>query len=338
LGREPSTYRLGKRGRIAHSVMQSKPLVSVICLCYNHASYVIEALKSVKAQTYPAIEMIVVDDASTDGSLEIIQEYLKDKQDIPFLKLKQNIGNCAAFNQAFQLAQGKYIIDFATDDILVPHRIATQVAIFEQLSVQYAVVFSDAALIDEQGAIIRTYYARTSDGKLKSAVPTGEVYQELLKKAFICSPTMMMRQAVLAELGGYDETLSYEDYDFWIRSGRKYLYHFQDQILTQKRILTDSHRMSFYKRKQNPHLVSTLKICQKAFAQNKSTAENLALAVSVRYHLRQALFMELFDLALQYAQLLQKLDKLNWKDRLSIQLAKWRIGLYDLYQWYLQLK
>ena len=316
----------------------NQPLVSIICLCYNHAPFIVECLTSVQRQTYPLIELIIVDDYSTDQSVSIIKQHIAGQSDIIFLALEKNLGNCAAFNKGLALATGKYIIDLAGDDILLPNRVEEQVMGFEQLSDDYAVIFSDAILINEQGKELTTYYSRNQEGKLIERIPSGQLYTHLIRKAFICTPTMMMRKAVLDELGGYDESLSYEDYDFWVRSGRKYAYYFQDLILTKKRIVSNSHRTSFYQKKQNAHLTSTLKICWKAYHQNLNQEEHLALAVSVRYHMRQSLYMEVFELVEEYAQLLQQLDHYSWNDRLVILLGKWKAPLNFLYNYYLRLR
>ncbi|HHL53227.1 MAG TPA: glycosyltransferase family 2 protein, partial [Flammeovirgaceae bacterium] len=93
-----------------------QPLVSVICLSYNHAAYVGEAIASVLAQNYPRVELIVVDDGSSDASVSAIKQALAGKKDIKFIALQENIGNCRAFNLAWRQAQGDYIIDLAADD------------------------------------------------------------------------------------------------------------------------------------------------------------------------------------------------------------------------------
>lgn len=133
--------------------MERFPLVSVICLCYNHEQFVQEALESVFSQTYPHIEIIVVDDASTDTSVAVISEVLAKHQghSIKTRFLSENQGNCKAFNEGFALAQGKYVIDFATDDVLIPDRIGKQVQYFESLPDSFGVVFTEAAYIDSKG-------------------------------------------------------------------------------------------------------------------------------------------------------------------------------------------
>ena len=125
-----------------------KPLVSIVCLCYNHAAYVEEALKSVFGQTYPNLQVIIVDDASTDNSIEVIRRTLTQHPHIQLLALPQNMGNCKAFNQGLRLATGEYIVDFATDDVMLPERIEKQLQLFSQLDSSYGVVFTDANYID----------------------------------------------------------------------------------------------------------------------------------------------------------------------------------------------
>lgn len=89
-------------------IMNSLPLVSIICLCHNQKDYVQAAIRSVLSQTYSNLELIVVDDASTDGSVEVIEKVIQGHGDISFLKLDENIGNCRAFNRGFHVSKGKY--------------------------------------------------------------------------------------------------------------------------------------------------------------------------------------------------------------------------------------
>ena len=87
--------------------MNPSPLVSIICLCYNHAPFLREALDSVLAQTYPHIEVIVVDDCSTDGSVGIIGEYIAKHAEIRFICTGHNRGNTAAFNMGWRASRGQ---------------------------------------------------------------------------------------------------------------------------------------------------------------------------------------------------------------------------------------
>src|SRR5688572_3746734 len=114
-----------------------KPLVTVICLCYNHERFVREAITSVLSQTYSNLQVIVVDDKSTDKSVDAIRDKIAPYGEITFLPLPTNHGNCRAFNKGLALAKGEYIIDFATDDLMAPERISKQVEAFQQLDSSY---------------------------------------------------------------------------------------------------------------------------------------------------------------------------------------------------------
>ena len=320
-------------------------LTSVICLCYQHERFVRIALESVYAQSTFDWELIIVDDASTDKSVEEINKFLKEKQKlnppqhIVFLNNKINLGNCKSFNLALSHSKGKYVIDLSADDILLPNRIKSQVNIFETLPSNYGVIFSNAMLIKENGKKIAPHFPVDFEDKTIENVPNGDVYAHILRKYFVCTPTMMMRMSVLQELGGYDEDLSYEDFDFWVRSARNYHYHYQDEITTQKRKTLNSLSSKFYKKKNNAHLESTLKVCKKSLIQNKTQLENEALSQTVAYHFRQSFFMQHYVLAKEYLvfwKLIPNVKVPLWAKFIGF-LAKYRVptfGLYAVYRWF----
>lgn len=311
------------------------PLVTVICVCHNQAAFVEAALRSVASQTYPHVELIVVDDGSTDGSVACIQAYLTAMPLAVFVQLDTSRGICAAFNRGLEHANGEFIIDLAADDVLLPERIERQVQAFGRLDNRYGVVFSNAEIIDERSRHVGFWHGRETERK---PVPSGNIYTALLRRSFICTPTMMTRKAVYDEINGYDESLSYEDFDFWVRSARKYRYHYSDEVLTQKRRVNGSSSTKFYQRGHNPHLASTLKVCEKALCQNRFDKENQALAVCVRYHLRQAVLTENFGLAAGFARLLEKIAEPTATDRLWRRLYGIKLPLFPLYRQYLRLR
>jgi glycosyltransferase involved in cell wall biosynthesis len=305
------------------------PLVSVICLCYNQAPFLKEALDSVLAQTYPAWELIIVDDASTDGSVAIIQDFLKAHPIAEFIPLPHNLGNCRAFNQGLARARGEYVIDLAADDVMLPERLKRQVAVFEAMGDKYGVIYTNAIRIDENSRELGFYYP---DARSRANLPRGDVYAEVLKRSFICPPTMMMRKKVLDELGGYDESLNYEDFDFWVRSSRNHYYEYLDEVLTARREVSTSHSRKFYKQKG----IYTLKVGEKAAALNRTPAEWQAWGQCVRYHLRQAFLTENFELAGRYVHLLRKHQYLTTGGWLVMVAAKLKIKVSTLYKFYLK--
>ena len=127
--------------------MQNFPLVSVICLSYNHEAYVVEALNSVLNQTYPNIELLIADDCSNDKSVTIIQNWLKHHPKVHFIANEENIGNTKTFNKLAKIAKGDYIIDLAADDLLLPNGIQIQVDAFQKSKFKnIGVVYGNAAL------------------------------------------------------------------------------------------------------------------------------------------------------------------------------------------------
>lgn len=287
--------------------MDSLPLVSIICLCYNQKAFVGQAIRSVRAQTYQNIELILVDDGSTDGSKDEIRELLAGTE-TRFIDLPKNIGNCAAFNQGYRASKGEYLIDLAADDLLLPTRVELGVRDFSQGAHNAGVHFCDAFLIKENGQTMGTHYSRNSEGRIIEQIPTGYIYQSLISRYFICPPTMMFRRSVLDALGGYDESLHYEDFDFWIRSGREFQYIFQPAPLVKKRLVKHSHsrRQSAFR---SPHLSSTLRVCEKIYDLNKTDEEDRALLKRCQYEVGQCLKCFRIELIPAYLRLAQKTQR-----------------------------
>jgi glycosyltransferase involved in cell wall biosynthesis len=317
------------------TIKNSQPLVSVICLCYNQAPFVEEALFSVINQTYQAIELIVVDDASSDNSVSVVQEFVQKHHHIRLLINEHNIGNCRSFNKALAYAKGKYIIDLAADDVLLDTRIEKQVNIFESLDAEYGVIFTNAIYINAQSQVISYHYPVDKQQHASSDVPSGNVYEQILRHYFICTPTMMMRKSLLDELGGYDENLSYEDFDFWVRSARNYKYYYLDVASTLKRKVTGSLSTKFYQVRHNQLLASTLLVCRKAKALNRTPNEDKALAINVRYHLRQSFYTENFGLVFEFYALLKQTGRIDFITQVILFLSKYRIPVAWLYRLYL---
>ncbi|GAA3961089.1 glycosyltransferase [Hymenobacter antarcticus] len=267
--------------------MSEAPLVTIVALCHNHAPFLREALDSILAQTYPHLEVWLVDDASTDDSPAILREYAARHPSWHLHLLSENVGNCRAFNLAFRQSRGEFLIDFATDDVLLPERVGQQVAAFRQNDSTVGMVYSNAELIAEDGQLLGLHHRPDGHGGLLPSPTSGWVFAEVLRRYFISTPTMMMRRACLAQLGGYDETLAYEDFDFWVRASREWQFLYQDAVTTRKRKHPRSMSSKAYRR-HDPYLASTIRVCAKALALARTPAEHAALATRLRWELRQA--------------------------------------------------
>ena len=305
-----------------------QPLVTVICLCHNQASYAAEAIQSVLMQDYPSIELIACDDASTDGSAAIIGE-LAEKHGFRNLLLTEQLGNCRAFNTALRLANGSYIIDLAADDLLLPGRLRVGVDALEAVGNNWGVHFCDAELIDAGGRSLGTHFPRDREGRLAVEVPQGDIYREVLRRYFISPPTAMTRREVFDNLGGYDDTLAYEDFDFWVRSSRRYRYAFSDRVLVQRRVLPSSlsrRQLKF----RNPLTLSTAQVCEKALTLNRNSGENEALAERCRYELKWACLTENWQAVDLYRKLLHQLNSKGRAYYLSGLIRALHLPLYRL--------
>jgi glycosyltransferase involved in cell wall biosynthesis len=291
--------------------MPATPLVTIIALCHNHAPYLREALDSILAQDYAPLEVWLVDNGSTDGSPAILRAYAQAQPSWHQLLLPANSGNCRAFNQAFFQSQGEFVVDFATDDVLLPQRLSQQVALFQSLPPDYGMVYSNCELISEAGAPLGLYHRPNKNGESHPRPASGWVFGEVLRRYFISTPTMLMRRATLLALGGYDEALSYEDFDFWVRASRDWRFQYQDVVTTRKR----KHPRSMSAQvttTHDPYLTSTLAVCRKALALCRTPAEARALASRLRYELLHALRRRQWVAARRAAGLLVEVLARRW--------------------------
>lgn len=133
------------------------PLVTVVGLCYNHSRYVVETLESIRQQSYPHLQVILIDDCSKDDSVSIVENWLRQHQlNWTFIKHEQNHGITKSLNESLLSAQGKYYKAIACDDVLLPHFISTMVERFEQLPNEYALIYSDVQTINEHSEVLGT--------------------------------------------------------------------------------------------------------------------------------------------------------------------------------------
>lgn len=284
--------------------MQNNPLVTIICLCYNHEAYVVESLNSAVGQSYFPIELIIVDDYSTDSSKTIIKNWLEKNPEIQFIANETNLGNTKSFNKALKLAKGEYIIDLAADDILLPNCVSFQIDAFQNSNYKnLGVVYGNVELISENGVFDSYYFPINNHKKIIENRITGDIYQSVLSGGnSICSVSAMIKKTVFDHLQGYDETLAYEDLDFWIRASRLYEFDFIDKSLVQKRIVTNSLGSDFFKKKDTRAKkinYSTYLILKKAIALNQTRAEDLAIQKRVHHEIIHTLKINDFGLFLK---------------------------------------
>ncbi len=236
------------------------------------------------------------------SSQDVIQTFIEKHPQIKFIPLSTNIGNCRAFNIGWQASSGDYVIDLAADDLLLPERISVGVDCFLNVGSEYGVHFGDARIIDEKGNLLGEHL---TGSYFQGNVPEGILFSTLLSKYFINPATMMYSKSLLDYLGGYDESLAYEDFDLWVRSSKEFKYCYTNSLLVAKRNLMGAHSGRQYK-PGSKILKSTLQVCEKAFAICENSAEYQALLIRIKYEMKMSFVSLNWRVAWQFFLLQQK--------------------------------
>lgn len=281
--------------------MLNDPLVTVICTCYNHAPYVEKSLNSVINQDYKNIELIIVDNASQDNSVAVIENWLQKYPSILFIKNAINIGNNKSFNQTIALSKGSYLIDLAADDVLTKEGITHQIDTFLK-NPNAGLVFGNATIIDENDSLLHYHFPVDTNLKIIDTSIFNTNYESILKGGnCMCSVSGMYKRTVFEELKGYDENLAYEDLDYWLRMARKHNLIYIDLPLVEKRYLKHSQLSHFYKKSAYEKRInySTFIILKKAFLMNTKTSEYNALLKRIHHELIHNLKLKNISLVLQ---------------------------------------
>lgn len=216
-----------------------RPLVSVVAVCYNQARFAVECLESIRRQTYPNLQLIVVDDASTDDSVDVIQQWLDRTGTVATLVLHdENQGICASRNDAFAHVVGDYVSSISIDDVWLPEKLARQVDQMQRLPRSTGLLYSDAYCMNEDGRRLPQRFIESF--RSFDTMPEGFIYEELLERNFIPAMTVLARRECYEAAGPYDETLAYEDWDMWLRIAKLYEFAFSPYVDACYRVVSGS--------------------------------------------------------------------------------------------------
>jgi GT2 family glycosyltransferase len=226
--------------RTVPPAMTSRPAVSVLLTTYRHEAYVEQALDSVAAQTFQDLELIITDDCSQDGTAERIRGWLaRTGYTARFIHNTRNMGICAVRNQALALARGTYVCGLAGDDWYEPDRLERQHGFFSSLPEDVAFVYSDVRMLDPVDAVLEPSFLQHYLGP-GVAPPEAAIFERLLRGNFLPGLGVMIRRSALDSIGGYDESLAYEDYDMWLRLAHAYAVRFFPGVVANYRVLPTS--------------------------------------------------------------------------------------------------
>ena len=197
----------------------NKPLVSVIIPTYNRAKYIKRALESAISQIYRNIELIIIDDGSTDKTKDVVQPYLADQR-VHYI-YQENKGVSVARNNGIKISKGKYIAILDSDDFWRDKKKLEKQVRFLEKHQDHVLVGGGLIRIDEKGKEIVRHLLPENDGEIRKLI--------LFDNTF-AHPTVVFRKSAWESVGGYDENLYFsEDWDLWLRFGKLgKFYNFQE--------------------------------------------------------------------------------------------------------------
>jgi glycosyltransferase involved in cell wall biosynthesis len=204
-------------------VRERKMLVSIVIPTYNRAELVERAVHSVLSQTYPDLEVIIVDDASTDNTRERIKALQQVDHRILYFRHNSNRGPQAARNTGVQAAKGEYIAFLDSDNEWLPRKLERQMALFSHKADSLGVVYCGYSKVSAGGEVLNEYAPRYR----------GLVYKQTLGDWLTDTSTLVVRKHILEKIHGFDENIrAYQEWDLCIRLARVCTFDFVPECLT----------------------------------------------------------------------------------------------------------
>jgi glycosyltransferase involved in cell wall biosynthesis len=206
------------------TVMKQKPLISIVIPTYNRVTPTLEAIASVLEQTYENIEVIVVDDGSTDGSSDAIRQFVEQKANcnghvgrVKYVR-QHNQGSSSARNTGVQQARGSYIAFLDSDDVWLPEKLDRQMLALEEFKGQGSACFTDARCVNKAGMDVSTFQSFSRGYDQLTGIDQNAV--NALAKSF-CGfwiSTLLVEADAIRRIGGFNPGIAaVEDRDFFFR-------------------------------------------------------------------------------------------------------------------------
>jgi len=200
--------------------MQIEPLVTIGVLFYNAENRVINTLNSILSQTYSKIQLIIVDDFSTDRTASLIETWIKEKNlACQFIHHFQNKGICASLNEILTFAEGKYFAIIG-DDEMCPEKIKGDVEFMENNS-ELGFCHSNILSVNE---------TTRKESLLKSRDSKNFFHEFFSWNIVVYTPSLFYRKEVFDKVGTYDEKLIFEDYDMILRISYEFPVGYRDEV------------------------------------------------------------------------------------------------------------
>lgn len=211
--------------------------VSVVMPCYNHARFLKASVRSILDQTVHDLELIVVDDASTDDSVKVIHELAAEDSRLKVIVHSENLGASRSRNDGLRLAQGEFVAFCDADDLWKPEKIERQINLLSAGG-GYDISYCDAEIIDERGELTGKLFSTRYPVPMRSS---GDLFEALTETNFINMQTVLVRRQVLGQRLFFDENIRWvEDWWQWIRLARHHRFIYDPARLALYRVHSHS--------------------------------------------------------------------------------------------------
>jgi len=219
-----------------NKMIKQQPLISVVMPVYNAEKYLKEAIESILNQTYKNFEFILINDASTDSSLEIINQFARKDKRIKFINNQENKGIAETRNIGIKLSKGKYIATHDADDISLKTRFQEQVDFLEK-NPKCGVVGSFIKIFNNT--------KKNNFSIRKYSLKDKELRNKIFYYSPIAQPASMIRKKALDKIGLYNQKYPpAEDLDLWFRIGSFYEFANIQKVLLLYRVSPESQTSS----------------------------------------------------------------------------------------------
>ena len=209
-------------------IVSKNPTVSIITPAYNAERFISQTIESVLQQTYPHWEMIIVDDASQDNTVAIVQSYAQQDNRIKLIELATNSGSAVARNTAMEHATGQYLAFLDSDDLWLENKLAEQLRFMQEKDIAFS--FTSYVRMRENG---------TTTNAIVEA-PSSVGYDDLMKHCVIGCLTVMLDRDKIGSLK-MPNIRTRQDYAFWLKITRKgYLAYGLPKVLAKYRLVENS--------------------------------------------------------------------------------------------------
>ena len=244
-------------------IKREKGLVSVLFMAYNHEAVIEDAIKSLLSQDYPNIEIIMLDDASSDCTTKIIDRYIDELKN-KFVRVKTiyhefNSGNIARNqNELLKEANGDYLVGLSADDVFMENSISQMVSMLEDNS-ECSIAYANMNVINDEwryGDFVDenvVWISNQEDGILN------HLFERLMYDNCIAAPTVIMRKSVIKSHGLHDENILHEDYEYWLRISRDEKVYYMNKPIMLYRVSQNS-MTNYAKDNDNKKLLESLEV------------------------------------------------------------------------------